>query len=171
MTSLDARKAMWAKVSALYAAYWPGRGALTPATIVALEAGGLAQHSEDAVLAAVTISGRTSKHPAGLADLMELLEGVQRRVPVYQTDVWGRIVLGNDGARIVKGWMTEREEPAAYAKLRLEKGLPEPARAPRIAYTPTNVDRPESDGGPSAVPMDSDLTQLVDGVARKLRPA
>lgn len=165
---MSPRESMWAKVVVLYNAFWPGRVTLTRETMFAMESGGLSQHREDAILAAVQLAGRNSKFPPSLAELMESLEGVERRVPVYRVDVWNRAILGNDGAPIVKAWKTEREEPAAYRELRRVQGLPEPASTPRLAYRPpANIDRAEHDGEPRPVLPKS----LIEGLAKKARPS
>ena len=142
------RDELWKRANALYAAYWPGRVTLTPPTIVAMEGAGLSAHEPDAVLVAVRLAGKRSKHPPAVAELLELLEGEPRRVPVYLKDHWGCTRLGADGAPLVKGWTTERAEPAAYVELRRLKGLPAPAKATLPYRPPANLDRPESDGEP-----------------------
>lgn len=165
---MSPREVMWSKIAALYGAYWPGRGTITGPTIIAMEEAGLSRHDSDAVLAAVRLAGASSKFPPSVAELLESLEGFERRVPVYRVDVWNRTILGSDGAPIVKGWKTEREEPAAYRELRRAKGLPEPASTPRLAYRPpANLDRPEHDGEPRPVLPAS----LIEGLAKKARPS
>jgi len=165
---MNPREAMWAKVVVLYNAFWPGRATLTRETMLAMEAIGLSVHEPDAVLAAVQLAGRNSKFPPSLAELLESLEGVERRVPVYRVDVWNRTILGNDGAPIVKGWKTEREEPAAYRELRRAKGLPEAKAPARLPYRPpANLDRSEHDGEPRpTLPR-----ELTDEMARRTKPS
>lgn len=165
---MSPREAMWAKVVVLYNAFWPGRATLTRETMLAMEASGLSVHEPDAVLAAVQLAGRNLKFPPSLAELLESLEGVERRVPVYRVDVWNRVILGNDGAPIVKAWKTERDEPAAYRELRRAKGLPEPTPAPKLPYRPpANLDRPEHDGEPRPVLPAS----IIDGLVKKAKPS
>lgn len=142
------RTELWAKVVALYAAYWPGRPILTTPTVSLMEQAGIDKHAPEVVLQAVRIAGTTSKHPPSVAELLELLEGETRRVPIHVTDLYGAVRLGTDGAPIVKGWTTERTEPRAYAAIRVAQGLPAPAMKALAYRPPVNLDRPESDGEP-----------------------
>ena len=151
MSPREERESMWVKALALYAAYWPGRATLTGPTILAMEEAGLSRHDCDAVLVAVRIAGRTSEHPPTLAELLKLLEGETRRVPIYVTDLYGTVRLANDGAPLVKGWKSEQSEPTAYVERRRGKGLA-PSTLPALASRPPeNLGRLEQNWKPGSV--------------------
>lgn len=146
------RTELWKRANALYAAYWPGRSALTTPTVAAMEDAGLSRHEPEAVLCAVKLAGARSKHPPSVAELLELLEGRTVRVPVPQRDVWGRILLDKTGARILSGeWTNERQEPEVARELRRAAGQLPANPSKSLGYRPPELNRPEHDGEPRPI--------------------
>jgi len=154
------RAEMWCRIQMRFSAAYPGREALSPEQVALLEKR-LSHHSIPAIEAAADFLIESERHPPSINAWIEALEGREERVPMVQTDVWGRRVLRPDGSPVLSGWRTVRSEPAASAALRRAQGLPAAAQAKSLAYQPPNLNRPEHDGEPRPVLPKSLLDRAV----------
>lgn len=68
----------------------------------------LERYTDGQLMQAVRVLARTCPFAPNVANVVEAIEGRIVRVPEHAIDVWGRKILGRDGAPVVCGWRYER---------------------------------------------------------------
>lgn len=100
--NLEGASQLLGLISQVYAQVKPS------SALAALWAAALSDIELAPATAAFRVHVRESRYPPTPADLRDILFGRYEREPEYELDLWGRKILGRDGAPRVKAWVERR---------------------------------------------------------------